>query len=344
MKLTSRLSLLGGIALLASACATPTSATAPLSLSCPSIPIATSQNGGPVVVTYSTPTMKNGTSTLLTTCTPQSGSAFPVGTTNVTCQSTVSDDRVASCRFGVTVQSPARLSYTRFLSFGDSITEGKVSPPLSPTLRFQLSLLDPDAQLAILESRLLVFNDKAYPYHLQLRLGSRYPQQTIRIDNDGVGAEYVSLGFESSGAARLPSSLSANNPEVLLLMEGTNDMLNASGPDTAILALEQMVNLVLGQGRKVVMATIPPTRPVGTLRFNQLQRIPGFNTRVRSLAAAKNVPVADVYAAINADVARYIGEDHLHPTELGYQVIADTFLATVRSAFEQGANTGQTPK
>jgi lysophospholipase L1-like esterase len=344
MKTIVRLLPLAVLALVSSACTTPTSATAALALSCPSVPIATSSNGGPVQVLYSTPTMKNGTSPLLTTCAPQSGSLFPVGTTRVTCQSESGESRVASCTFGVTVQSSPRLTYTRFLSFGDSITEGKVSPPLPPSLRYQLSFLDIDEQLAILESRLLVFNDKAYPHLLQARLASRYPLQTVRIDNDGVGAEYVSLGFESSGAARLPSSLLANNPEVLLLMEGTNDMLNASGPDTAMLALEQMVNLVLAQGRKVVMATIPPTRPIGTLRFNQLQRIPGFNTRVRALAASRNVPVADIFTAINADVPRYIGEDNLHPTELGYQVIADTFLATVRTAFEQNATAGQAPK
>jgi lysophospholipase L1-like esterase len=344
MTMPIRLLQLAVLALLATGCTTPTSATAPLSISCPSVPVATSLTGAPVPVSYTTPTAKNGATTLTATCSPQSGFAFPVGTTTVTCRAESRDIRATSCTFGVTVQAQLRLAYTRFLSFGDSITEGKVSPPLTASLRYHLSLLDEPAQLAFLENR-LVDNPLAYPQLLQTRLRSRYPQQPgITVLNDGVGGEYATIGAMPSGAARLPGSLLLNGPDVLLLMEGTNDMLDARGPDTAIVALEQMIQTAVTQGRRVMLATIPPVRPVTTLRFNQQSRIPGFNDRVRALAASRNVPLVEVYNALAVDVPRYIGEDHLHPTALGYQVIAETFFTSVRAAFEQGGSGGQTQK
>ena len=63
---------------------------------------ATTSTGG--VVTYPTPTATNGATV---TCTPPSGSTFPIGTTTVTCTATNSAGS-ASCQFTVTLTPPVQ--------------------------------------------------------------------------------------------------------------------------------------------------------------------------------------------------------------------------------------------
>jgi lysophospholipase L1-like esterase len=341
-----RLLLLALLATVAMGCTIPTSATQPLSMTCPSVPVATSATGAPVVVTFPLPTAKNGSTSQGTTCGPQSGAAFPVGTTTVTCTTAPDATRVSSCSFGVTVRDLPRLAYTRYLSFGDSITAGTISPPITtfaPSLLSTLALQGPDAQMAFLRQTLITDNPAAYPAVLQTRLNTRYPQQRFEVLNDGVGGEFTA----PQGEARLPGSLAVNNPQVLLLMEGTNDLLNPTGPDAAIAALDRMIQLTLAQGRRVVLATIAPQRPDGmgsSVRRLTAPRVVPFNDRVRVLAQTRGVPLADVYAAINADLPRLLGVDDLHPTAQGYQVIADTFANTIRVSFEQGGSPAVIPK
>jgi lysophospholipase L1-like esterase len=105
-----------------------------------------------------------------------------------------------------------------------------------------------------------------------------------------------------------------------------------------------MVAIAQAQGRRVCLATIAPVRPATPLRADQQSRIPGFNDRVRALAASRNVPLVDVYRALEGNMNRYIGVDNLHPTVQGYEAIADAFAETIRTAFEVGGTPAVSPK
>jgi hypothetical protein len=80
------------------------SAPAP-TISCPANVVVVSPNDQATSVTYSAPTTANGTGTLTTTCTPTSGTSFPIGTSAVQCTTTDTLARSASCGFTVTVQA-----------------------------------------------------------------------------------------------------------------------------------------------------------------------------------------------------------------------------------------------
>jgi lysophospholipase L1-like esterase len=233
--------------------------------------------------------------------------------------------------FTVTVRRPPLLLYTRYLAFGDSNTEGKIPDP---------SVLVPafDSQLRPLVDRIRAMATAAEPYPLgvQRRLSSRYASQVFRVDNAGVGAELAAEG----GIKRFASVVMSAQPEVVLLMEGTNDLLNASGADAAISALGTMIQQALAQGRRLCLATIPPQRPNGA-RAVVAARIPPFNDRVRQLATTYQVVLVDVYNAMKDDLS-LISTDDLHPNERGYGVIADTFAAAIRANFEQPTSTVRT--
>jgi lysophospholipase L1-like esterase len=154
--------------------------------------------------------------------------------------------------------------------------------------------------------------------------------QAPTVWNEGRGGEIT-----TDGLLRLRPLLLQFRPEVLLLMEGTNDLLDgARGADTAILNLRQMIGIAKSQNVQVALATVPPQRPNGFRNRGAVAAlIPSFNDRIRALAASEGVVLVDVHAAMR-DNLNLIGVDDLHPTVLGFSVIADTFYEAIGRAFE----------
>jgi lysophospholipase L1-like esterase len=308
-----RVLLLLSCGLAASTCGgSPTAPPAGPFTACPANFTVESADGGPVAVTYELPGMSGGVAPLAVTCTPPPGTPLAVGAHPIACTVTDARGTTASCTFEVRVLAPPRLQATRFLAFGDSITEGKDSPP-APT-------------------NLLVEMPGSYPWHLERMLRSRYSLQPIDVLNNGMGGEAA----HETGYLRLPESLDEYRPEALLLMEGTNDLLGLTvGLERGMVALDQMVREAKGRGIRVFLATIPPQRS-GGLRNRDLVAglIPQFNERIRALAAREGVVLVDVYDAMK-DRLHLIGIDDLHPTLEGYEVMAETFKEAIQGSLEE---------
>ncbi len=83
----------------------------------------------------------------------------------------------ASCSFAVIVRrSSQTIAKTKFMAFGDSITDGKVS--LVPLI----SLAGPDT----------------YPFKLEQMLQQRYPTQTVEVMNRGLSGERYSVAVHDA--------------------------------------------------------------------------------------------------------------------------------------------------
>lgn len=266
-------------------------------------------------VAFTLPTASGGQAPVTVTCSAQSGANFPLGSTVVTCTATDSLQRTATCNFNVAVTPSPRISKTKFLAFGDSITNGRCN--IAP--------------------------DVCDPYTDRLRdlLVTRYTKQTFSVIKSGVNGETASDDIagpvERAGQDRLPVDLSRERPEVLLLMEGTNDLFHdrVTGVSLAIQALSRMIDIATGQGVMVFIATIPPQRENGAFaRTEVAQQIPGFNAQLKAMATAKGATVVDVNAAMSADLNRYIGPDDLHPTAEGLRLIGETFYAAIREKLD----------
>lgn len=281
-----------------------------LVLSCPPPVETESPDGQPVPVEFRAPHTFGGVAPVTTTCSASSGARFDVGTTSVSCSATDGRGASASCSFQVTVRPPPRLSYTRFVAFGDSLTAGTLAA--TPSLLIAVSPFD-------------------YPRMLALHLQSRYRQQVFTVSNEGEPGEQAS----DNGIRRFRGVLLQHRPEVVLLMEGTNDLLGHSlGADRAIEALQLMVREAASQNVRVALATIPPQRPGGLRNRDAVAAlIPGFNERVRALAAAEGAVIVDVFVAMAQNLS-LLGADDLHPTARGYEVIAETFFEAIRANFE----------
>jgi SAM-dependent methyltransferase len=149
-----------------------------------------------------------------------------------------------------------------------------------------------------------------------------YRVQSPVVLNEGIGGEIASVG----GIRRFRSVLLKHRPDIVLLMEGTNDLLDLEpGANAAMDALRDMVLEAKSQNVRVGLATIPPQRSGGQRNRDRVAAlIPGFNDRVRALAAAEGVALIEVFDAMRTDLS-LIGIDDLHPTERGYQFMADVF-------------------
>lgn len=267
------------------------------SIVCPQPVVSQTLNGQPIAVSFAPPQAAGGVQPLSSACTPQSGTRFPIGFTNVAC--TVTDALLSSftCGFTVRVLGPPRLSATSFLAFGDSITLGFVTD--------------------------------TYPGRLLAKLRQRFQTQNVGVFNEGLDGERASPG----GQARLPLELNTFRPQVLLLIEGTNDLNGgAAGAGRAVEALTEMVRLAKGRGVIVFLGTIPPQRP-GALRAFTQPQVPGFNDSVRGIAQREGVTLVDVYAAMIGDLS-LIGPDDLHPNARGHEVMAQLFYDAITRQFE----------
>jgi lysophospholipase L1-like esterase len=151
------------------------------------------------------------------------------------------------------------------------------------------------------------------------------------VTNRGIPGE-----FATDGEDRLARELGDYNPEVLLIMEGTNDMLGdpVRNEAEAIESLGDMIRIARDRGvSSVFLATIPPVAPGGV--YNSISPyIAPFNVKVRAVAAQAGVPLVDVFAALNADLPRYYVGDDVHPTGEALRLIGDLFFAAIRTALD----------
>ena len=308
------------------ACGSPTKATPPVqpppvTITCPQPVTVTSPLGQPITVVYADAIGASGAPPVTVSCTPASASTFPIGATNVSCTATDTRQRAASCQFAVTVNMPSRISLTRFVAFGDSITEGEIGDAVNPTLTFQSPA-------------------QAYPSDLRKLLSARYTAQSITVDNAGVQGEQAA-GTKPSTFSRFVSYTSSRRYDAITILEGSNDIFTGdpTGVGRAANALRQMVQDAKSRGVRPYLATVPPTdatRCVPTCRGRDMHAfVVPLNDAIRNVAASEGVTLIDVYAALVVDVSRYIGADGLHPTIDGNQQIAQTFFDILKQTLEQ---------
>lgn len=318
--------VLAGLALGVGACSSPTTPTPPPTnaptLTCPVDLTGVSNDGSPLVVSYVAPTAVGGTAPVSVACSPPSGSSFAPGVTPITCVATDSLSRSGTCGFAVRISVPPKLQKTRFMAYGDSLTEGKVTFAATPWKLYDFP--------------------GSYPSVLQALLIARYPSQTITMSKQGNG------GMSSSwGLANLAPLLISEQPTAVILWWGANDFY-AGDPATiapAVSNMDQMITMVKNTGATVFVATMTPEVQGARLGAGYPLVVP-YNDKLRALATTRNVTLVDLYAAVSTDVASYVGPDGLHLTSAGYQKVADTFFERIRATLETpgvSTTTGNTP-
>lgn len=278
-----------------------------LQMSCPESIVAEATTLEGTDVHFDSPSPTGGTAPYTVECSPGSGSVFPIEETTVQCTASDADMKQTACGFSVRVRVSRTLSRTRFTAFGDSITTGVVS--LAPLVTLGLP--------------------GAYPSQLEQMLLTRYPTQTFVVTNQGVSGETT-----RRGASRLPGVLDADRPEVLLLLEGTNNVRGLSASTQADY-LESMIEEAQERHVDVIIATVMAVSPA----FEDDHRgvmaaIRALNQRIIRLALEYNLgsPV-DLFTLFEAN-PHLLGQDGLHPTMEGQARIAESFRDEIVRRYE----------
>ncbi len=318
------------IALVVACSSTPTAPTPPPppppvanppTLACVEAISRSTTNAAGMTLDFDAPPVTGGQGTVNVTCSPGSGSSFPIGSTEVTCTATDSLSRTGTCSFAVNISKLPTLSRTRFLAFGDSITAGEVTVPGG-------SLTSGAGKV----TRQIVVASASYPTVLLNTLRGRYAAQasSIEVFNYGLGGEKV-----PNARNRFFSALSATQPQVLLLNEGANDI--PLGEDGAASGAANEIRIWVAEakarGVRVFLATPVPGRPGGSKTIQPFLLV-DYANRMRRVAEQEGVTLVDLYTLMLPDVQRYIGVDGLHPNEAGYARIADIFFQAIQNALE----------
>jgi lysophospholipase L1-like esterase len=185
--------------------------------------------------------------------------------------------------------------------------------------------------LFILDVRQIVVESESYPVRLQRKLRDRYTAQTITVSREGIGGELT-----SSGLSRLPGVLQKDQPEMVLLLEGANDLntFQLNGVAPAVANMDAMVKLCHARGLRVMLAGLPPQRAGGTPpRGNSGALVTPYNNALRVLAQANGVEFIDTEGAFAGDLT-LLGPDGLHPNAAGYERMAQAFHDRIVAKYE----------
>jgi lysophospholipase L1-like esterase len=209
------------------------------------------------------------------------------------------------------------LPFRKILCFGDSITYGVTLEALS------LEALPPGSQadLTLVEG---------YVPKLWRLLESKY----------GAGFDLINAGVPGEttvdGVERLRTELRVFQPELVLLLEGIVDVNNNSPRFPVVREnLIDMMGIVKREGKLVIIGTYPLLNPDG-YRTTGAENVPRLNDVIRQEAARLGVRVADHEKA--AELSGQ-GPDGLHLNNLGYDVMAGTWLSAMEALAEDLAGT-----
>ena len=297
---------------LTSSCTLRVTVFRPLALACPAGVQVESRTGGPERVTFDLPTPVGGLAPVATTCTPASGSSFPIGRHTVTCEATDQLGLTASCTLQVTVFR--RIDVRRILAFGDSLTAGSG-----------------------------VAAAASYPSVLEALLRGRYVTQQITVTNEGLPGNPAAIALP-----RFEAALRRHDPDAVLIMQGTIDIDIERGAE-AVEAVRNMVDHARDRGSDPIIATIPPQ---GRSR-KAWEQVEPYNQHVRRIAAVTRVPLVDVYRIIRDGRCgdgpmgpregsfSCLAADGLHLTAQGYALIAQGFFDELMALYERSGPGGQ---
>ncbi len=286
-------------------------------VSCPENIAVTAHNGSSPTIAFDTPAPQKGAPPVTVTCTPASGTEFKAGTTTVTCEAVDSRQHKGSCSFSVAVTAIPQLLKTKFMAFGDSLTEGKTSVTaggvvLVPSGTFNTS--------------------SSYVEQLSLKLAARYQDQITTVIAQGWGNEEA-----GEGKNRLPGALATYNPDALLLLEGVNDLLHTSDPtkmqaaiDSALNALRTMCVTARSRGVKVFLGTLTPLDPDKN-HFFQAPAVNTLNSSIKTMAAQEGATLVDLNQVVPLSL---VGSDGTHLTSQGYAVVADEWMKAIQATLE----------
>ena len=147
----------------------------------------------------------------------------------------------------------------------------------------------------------------------------------------------------------MQGALATEKPGALLLLDGYNNLLNtcAFGASITAACSQAITDVALGMRdlirtgkrpeygvRYIFVSTmtppgpylgIPPDRRIGS------EAIVRANTEIANMVRSEGVTLVDTYPRFVGHEAEYVDQDGLHLRPAGYQALADSFFAVIKT-------------
>lgn len=200
-------------------------------------------------------------------------------------------------------------------------------------------------------------NDPGYAPRLRNLLRARYPKQTdINVVNSGIAGECVYLsGCQpnggDSGGRRLLNLLPSDPSDLVVILEGVNDLNHDVSVGAIADRLRLMVESAKSQGKKVILSSLTPIKaPLDSgndpvfWKANP-HKVADLNAAIDVVASQTGVPRVNMFAAFgsgpggldcnaSASCRALLSPDGLHPNAAGYARMADVINAKIVETFE----------
>ena len=147
-------------------------------------------------------------------------------------------------------------------------------------------------------------------------LESTYPIADYNTIASAVLGETAAQGYH-----RFDSSVAVNNPQIVILSYGTNNV--GLGLNNFSVHLEGLVNKARNLGATVFINLIGPIGQPGLASW------PQYNQVILSIANKYSLPVIDVLSPLSRNRGKYIYGDGIHYTPEGSAVVAQTVYNSV---------------
>jgi lysophospholipase L1-like esterase len=202
--------------------------------------------------------------------------------------------------------APSQGQIFRYMAFGDSITKGRLE-------------FDPTGQ-------------GGYPGRLDELLSCAPPN--CEVINQGKDGEIT-----AQGVTRIETLLTDEAWDIVLLMEGTNDVFNNISNNTIEANLATIDDKARNHGVDTLHASIIHLDPesTGGMSGSKVAAVENLRTRIQNLAAARNRYFADPWSPLCPNQACFDQHYHDppgavgHPDPSGFDIMAGVFRASIQS-------------
>jgi lysophospholipase L1-like esterase len=169
--------------------------------------------------------------------------------------------------------------------------------------------------------------------------------QGWHLDQSFPGKPYVNRGISGQTSPqmvlRFHQDVIALQPKVVILLAGTNDVAENTGPITAeetVNNIAAMAEMATANGIRVVLCSVLPAYDFGWRKgLEPAAKIVALNKLIRAYAEAHNYPYVDYYAAMKDDrggLPETLSRDGVHPLPAGYAVMAPLAEAGIEQALK----------
>lgn len=155
------------------------------------------------------------------------------------------------------------------------------------------------------------------------------------LNNNGKPSIVGNFGRDSEtaneGLQRFDSVLGSFAANLVLIQEGTNDIIQGISVQSTQWGLQGMIDKAKAAGVTPLLSTLTPMSSA----------VPEFwNPMIAALAASNGITLVDNYAA-TAPIWGSITGDNIHPNDEGYQIMANTWYATLSGMISSSGEVGK---